>query len=176
MPLPANAVISVIAVTDLPFQEVIPSRDRAHIVTDSFIWKPSRASGCEILYSTSRDLTGLTGTVIFINAGGRKANHTPAAKGEKLMAYMAIETKYLGPTNYRGSRIKATPLDTFTEGRRISATVAYDYSGDAEANHRAAAELLLPQVVRDWPSVDLVAGATATGYVFVAVQKKEVSI
>ena len=173
MPLPANAVI---AVTDLPFQEVIPSRDRAHIVTDSFIWKPSRASGCEILYSTSRDLTGLTGTVIFINAGGRKANHTPAAKGEKLMAYMAIETKYLGPTNYRGSRIKATPLDTFTEGRRISATVAYDYSGDAEANHRAAAELLLPQVVRDWPSVDLVAGATATGYVFVAVQKKEVSI
>ena len=39
MPLPANAVISVIAVTDLPFQEVIPSRDRAHIVTDSFIWK-----------------------------------------------------------------------------------------------------------------------------------------
>jgi hypothetical protein len=24
------------------------------------------------------------------------------------MAYMAIETKYLGPTNYRGSRIKAT--------------------------------------------------------------------
>ena len=173
MPLPANAVI---AVADSPFQEVIPSRDRAHIVTDSFICKPSRASGCEILYSTSRDLTGLTWHDSFINAGGRKANQTPAAKGEKLMAYMAIETKYLGPTNYRGSRIKATPLDTFTEGRRISATVAYDYSGDAEANHRAAAELLLPQVVRDWPSVDLVAGATATGYVFVAVQKKEVSI
>ena len=148
MPLPANAVIAVIAVTDLPFQEVIPSRD----------------------------LTGLTGTVIFINAGGRKANQTPAAKGEKLMAYMAIETKYLGATDV----MKATAVDAVSVPQallhRISATIAYDYSASAEANHRAAAELLLPQVVRDWPSVDLVAGATATGYVFVAVQKKEVSI
>ena len=47
MPLPANAVISVIAVTDLPFQEVIPSRDRAHIVTDSFICKPNTAQYLE---------------------------------------------------------------------------------------------------------------------------------
>jgi hypothetical protein len=92
------------------------------------------------------------------------------------MAYMAIETKYLGPTNYRGSRIKAAAMDTFTEKRRISVTRAYDYSASAEANHRAAAERLLPQVVFSPENVELVAGSTATGYVFVPVQKKEVSL
>ena len=45
-----------------------------------------------------------------------------------------IITKYLGPTNYRGSRYKATHTGNFT-----SVTLNADYSMNAEANHVEAA-------------------------------------
>ena len=48
----------------------------------------------------------------------------------------AIETKYLGPTNTLGSRIKASC-------ERGSLTVQWDYSLGVEDNHRAAAARLL---------------------------------
>lgn len=48
----------------------------------------------------------------------------------------AIETKYLGPTNTLGSRIKASC-------ERGSITVQWDYSLGVEDNHRAAAARLL---------------------------------
>ena len=44
----------------------------------------------------------------------------------------AITTRYLGPTNSRGSRIKVTAGDK-------SMTVPYDYALDAVPNHEAAA-------------------------------------
>lgn len=47
----------------------------------------------------------------------------------------AIQTKYLGPTNHRGARIKAT-CDSG------SVTVSWDYSHNVEDNHRLAAEAL----------------------------------
>lgn len=47
----------------------------------------------------------------------------------------AILTKYLGPTNVRGSRIKAT-------ARAGSVTASYDHALDADGNHKAAAAAL----------------------------------
>lgn len=51
------------------------------------------------------------------------------------IALQAIQTKYLGPTNSRGSRIKATAAAG-------SVTVSWDYALDQCDNHRAAAKAL----------------------------------
>ena len=85
------------------------------------------------------------------------------------MAYMAIRTKFLGPTNYRGARIKATAMDTLSDERPISITVPYDYSASTEARHREAAEALLPQVVNTPEDIRLIPGGCDRGYVFVPV-------
>jgi len=88
------------------------------------------------------------------------------------MAYMAIQTKFLGPTNYRGDRIKATGMDTFhSDERKRTVTVPYDYGATMEQMHRKAAELLLPQIVSEPDRVRLVAGAWERGYIFVPVLK-----
>lgn len=47
-----------------------------------------------------------------------------------------IQTKFLGPTNTRGSRIKATCWLT-------SVTVSWDHSANVEENHAAAIEALV---------------------------------
>lgn len=47
----------------------------------------------------------------------------------------AIQTKYLGPTDTRGSRIRAVC-------EAGSVTVGYDHSLNAEGNHKAAAKAL----------------------------------
>lgn len=51
------------------------------------------------------------------------------------MAYQAIVTKYLGATNSRGARVKATAAAG-------SLTVSWDHSLNVGGNHRAAAEAL----------------------------------
>ena len=51
------------------------------------------------------------------------------------MAYQAIVTKWLGPTNVRGSRVKAT-------ASAGSVTVPWDHKLGIEDNHRAAAYAL----------------------------------
>jgi hypothetical protein len=48
----------------------------------------------------------------------------------------AIETKFLGPTNYRGSRVKAI-------AQAGSVTVPWDHALSTEANHDAAARALI---------------------------------
>ena len=45
----------------------------------------------------------------------------------------AIQTKYIGPTNTRGSRIKA-----YSEGFPRGVIVSYDHSLNIEGNHDAA--------------------------------------
>ena len=86
------------------------------------------------------------------------------------MAYMAIQTKFLGPTNYRGDRIKATGMDTFHADKRPrTITVSYDYGTTMKQMHRKAAELLLPQIVDEPERVQLVAGSCERGYIFVPV-------
>ena len=47
----------------------------------------------------------------------------------------AIITKFFGPTNARGARIKAAAM-------RGTITVSYDHSMDSESNHVAAAQAL----------------------------------
>src|SRR5271169_5698843 len=47
----------------------------------------------------------------------------------------AIETKYFGPSNVKGSRIKATAMAG-------SVTVEYDHALDSEGNHKSAAMAL----------------------------------
>jgi len=70
----------------------------------------------------------------------------------------SIETHYVGPTNYRGSRIIAkTP-----GARRI--TQNWNYEINEDANHYAAAEALRAKL--GWPSIKA-GGSTAKGYAFV---------
>mgnify|MGYP003651204066 CR=1 FL=1 len=51
-----------------------------------------------------------------------------------------IKTRYLGPTNHRGSRVVATHKWCDSETKR--ATVSWDYELDAQDNHLAAAQQL----------------------------------
>ena len=85
------------------------------------------------------------------------------------MAYMAIRTKFLGPTNSRGARIKATAMDTLSDERPISITIPYDYGATTEARHREAAEALLPRVVNTPEDVRLIPGGCDRGYVFIPI-------
>ena len=52
------------------------------------------------------------------------------------MIYQAIITKYIGPTNIRGSRIKAT-------ADAGSITLSYDDALNSQANHNRAARALV---------------------------------
>jgi hypothetical protein len=74
---------------------------------------------------------------------------------------IAIQTRYLGPTNFRGSRYKA-----YTEsGRAI--TVSADYRLNSEENHRAAALALCAKMRWDADGDDLIEGGTKEGYVYI---------
>ena len=79
------------------------------------------------------------------------ANEGHPTQRRGLLTGPVIVTKYLGPTDHRGSRIKAThKRDSETMWQ---ATVPWDHSLDAEANHQAAAE----ELVGAWlPADDLV--------------------
>jgi hypothetical protein len=46
---------------------------------------------------------------------------------------MIIRTKYIGPTNFRGSRVKASTVT----GKTV--TIPWDYALNIDGNHRAAA-------------------------------------
>lgn len=74
--------------------------------------------------------------------------------------YQAIVTKFLGPTNHKGSRIKAK-----CEAGQL--TVAWDYAKDTGGNHKAAAQALLKQL--GWDDRPFFGGALPTndGYAFV---------
>lgn len=69
---------------------------------------------------------------------------------------IAIETKYIGPTNCRGSRIKAS-----ANGNHI--TIPYDYALSGAALHAEAAIALCKKM--GWKG-RLVSGGTDRGYVF----------
>lgn len=69
----------------------------------------------------------------------------------------AIVTKYLGATNTKGSRIKAT-------ASAGSVTVGYDHALNSSENHDAACKALADKM--EWSGV-WVGGGTETGYVYV---------
>lgn len=70
-----------------------------------------------------------------------RANEGHLTQRHGLLTGPVIVTRYLGPTDHRGSRIKAT----HKRDSEITwqTTVSWDYSLDAEANHQTAAEQLL---------------------------------
>lgn len=73
------------------------------------------------------------------------------------MIFQSIQTRYLGPTNYRPSRIVATTAS----GQRL--IVPYDYALNVEHNHRAGAEAI--RVALAWPKFKA-GGSTKDGYVW----------
>jgi hypothetical protein len=73
----------------------------------------------------------------------------------------AVTTKYLGPTNFRGGRIKASAKS----GRDLSVTIPYPHELSQSAAHAAAALALCAKM--NWNPDKLHAGATPDGYVFV---------
>ena len=73
----------------------------------------------------------------------------------------AITTKYLGPTDTKGSRIVASDED----GNRI--ILSRKGNGSIEENHRWAAEALCKKM--SWEG-RLVCGSIKNGYVFVFVK------
>ncbi len=80
----------------------------------------------------------------------------------------AIETKYHGPSNIRGSRISASDQD----GNRV--ILSYDSSLNSSENHRAAALALIRKMAWDKTSgyEGIVGGALAHSYVWVFVGEK----
>lgn len=83
---------------------------------------------------------------------------TPKAKATSTLR-QAITTRYLGPTNHHGARIKAT-------AQAGSVTVPYDHELNPEGAHAKAAMALADKW--GWGG-RWVGGATATGYAFVDV-------
>ena len=75
-------------------------------------------------------------------------------------ALATITTKYLGPSNTRGARVKATC-------QAGNVTMGWDYDHDQDENHRAAAVALAAKVNWDENYPDMVGGWTETGAVFV---------
>ena len=72
--------------------------------------------------------------------------------------YQAIETRYVGPTNSRDSRIIASAPG----GSKL--THHWDYALSVTANHYAAADALRAKL--DWPAI-VAGGSTARGFAFV---------
>lgn len=75
----------------------------------------------------------------------------------------AIETRYLGPTNMRGSRIVATT------GDRVRLIVPYDYNADRPCDAHAKAALALCNKM-GWDG-DLIGGHTRSGMCWVFANK-----
>lgn len=74
----------------------------------------------------------------------------------------AIETRYLGPTNTKGGRIKATAWAG-------SVTIGYDHALNTEGAHKAAADALIAKM--GWTGTFAQGGnAKGNGYVFVNVE------
>jgi hypothetical protein len=74
----------------------------------------------------------------------------------------AITTKYLGPTNSRGSRVKAT-------ASAGSVTLSWDHALDSDENHRAAALALAAKF--GWDG-EWIGGGLEHGYAFVNVESE----
>ena len=71
----------------------------------------------------------------------------------------AIFTRYLGPTNHRGTRVKAS-----CAGSTDTVTLAWDYALNDATNHKLAAFDLIRRM--DWAGT-WVGGSTVDGYAFV---------
>jgi hypothetical protein len=73
---------------------------------------------------------------------------------------IAIQTKYLGPTNTKGSRIKAFTCNGH------SATIDYDYALSDELLHFEAVKALKEKYDLGWDLSEMTFGGINEGYVF----------
>ncbi len=87
------------------------------------------------------------------NASGKQS------KTKKCEKMQTILTKYLGVTNHKGSRIKAT-----NSGKSASVTISYDHALNTMENHRKAAAALKAKL--RWPG-RMIGGHTEPGMVWV---------
>lgn len=79
----------------------------------------------------------------------------------------SITTKYLGPTNSKGARVKATARKASSFGSEMSATVPFSYEGTEQA-HCAAAKACAEKL--GWSGLWVGGGnLNEDGYVFVNV-------
>lgn len=69
----------------------------------------------------------------------------------------AIHTKYLGPTNHKGARIKAYTASGF------SAVIAYPYELDEEQAHFEAVQALVEKNRLAWDVSSMTYGCSADG-------------
>ena len=79
------------------------------------------------------------------------------------MSSAYITTKFISPTNNRGSRVKAS-----CQAGSITIPWAYEY--DIEQNHISAFRALVAKLNIDWGDSWTI-GANDAGYVFVPVRK-----
>jgi len=77
-----------------------------------------------------------------------------------------IITKFLGPTNHKGARVKARQSASYA-GRPKSLTVNWDHALGVEDNHKAAA-MAFAQMM-DWPGHWVAGDSGMDGLVFVNV-------
>lgn len=82
---------------------------------------------------------------------------------------LAIATKYIGATNYRGSRVKANVMEKHRDEPVRSIVLDWDHGLDSQGNHQAAAKALIVKI--GWTSENgygpWIMGASEPGYVFV---------
>ncbi len=74
----------------------------------------------------------------------------------------SIETRYIGPTDKRGSRVKVT-----ASGRKDSVTVEWDDALDSDGNHAAALLAAVRKWGDGWTRYSWVAGESKRGLVWV---------
>lgn len=74
--------------------------------------------------------------------------------------YQAIQTKFYGPTNFRGARVKAT-------ADAGSVTVSWDYALGIYENHKAAAVALANKY--GWNTNMLGGSLPGKGYAFIQI-------
>lgn len=73
-----------------------------------------------------------------------------------------VQTRFIGPTNYRGARVKATNV---TSGKAV--TLGWDHAKDAPENHMAAALACLVACEQPLPTKFIACGTKdSRGYVF----------
>lgn len=82
------------------------------------------------------------------------------------MTMQAIQTRFFGPTNTRGARIKA-----FSEAFPRGVTVSWDHALNSEDNHNAAARAFI--VAHEWYGTWLRGGSPdSKGNVYVCLKRE----
>lgn len=77
---------------------------------------------------------------------------------------IAIQTKYISPTNTRGSRIKAW-VDS-DMGHHFTASIPYPHHLSYELVHFEAVKALIKKHKLDWDTKNMRFGGVKNGYVF----------